>query len=374
MKSLQGGRKATLQTIAGLKEGSYLLLVQSANRSIETKFLGTETAPDGKTQVVAQATSGHMYTEPNAGNVPGKVTLEFTDKPGKLIRRGSKIFVPEGTRMFHMEEDPMHERNALSFGDVETAFQVMNKEAGLCTMRVHSTGGTAEITCRGRTSGLLDKIAALKHLVVNHGIQAGVAQKLLKEASNVTHGVEVFIKHAAALQNESDYGDSERPFQNGPHPTHEQGYRYDTTTEQGRGLTGPQDASNSPLMPEQAIQRATDAAATGIKEVFDTAVLSSLVDVADLSELRKEFISDIIRGMDKIGRILFLFYWHNDEFEDRYGRDELITLEDTLRSVFVSVGDLVLFLKEKTADNPDTSESLLGSLSEDLGAEADDGI
>ena len=127
------------------------------------------------------------------------------------------------------------------------------------------------------------------------------------------------------------------------------------------------DSDNQNMMPGEAVQRAMSAANAGIKEVFDVSVISGLVDQADTSELRKDYLTDMIRGMDKVGRMMFLFYWHNDEFEERYGREDIKKLEDTLKNVFESSGDLVLFLKEKTTYSPDSAEPLFGQLSEDVG-------
>jgi hypothetical protein len=138
----------------------------------------------------------------------------------------------------------------------------------------------------------------------------------------------------------------------------------------GREHGLPESSDGSPIFPQHIIERAMAAADAGIKEVFDVSVLSGLVEVADLSGLRNEYLVDMIKGMDKIARMLFLYYWHFDEFKDRYGEEDMRKLEDTLRKVFVSLGDLILFLKEKTAYNPDISESLFGTLSEDIGSKA----
>jgi hypothetical protein len=75
----------------------------------------------------------------------------------------------------------------------------------------------------------------------------------------------------------------------------------------------------------------------------------------------------MVKGMDKIGRMLFLFYWHNDEFENRYGKEDMDELEDSLKQAFTINGDLVLYLKEKMAYSPDSSDSLFGAMSEDIG-------
>jgi hypothetical protein len=155
----------------------------------------------------------------------------------------------------------------------------------------------------------------------------------------------------------------------GPFPRQEYATRIENNKVPGQLAYGPKDATGATL-PTSVVQKASDAARHGIREVFDTAVLSSLVDTADLSELRKDYISRMIRGMDAVGRMLFLFYWHRDEFKKRYGDADMRELENTLREVFRSTGDLVLFLREKTSYNPEISESLLGTLSEDVGSAA----
>jgi hypothetical protein len=48
--------------------------------------------------------------------------------------------------------------------------------------------------------------------------------------------------------------------------------------------------------------------------------------------------------------MLFLFYWHGEEFEDRYGKADLPELEDSIRNAFETLGDVTLFLKEKTIE------------------------
>jgi len=97
-------------------------------------------------------------------------------------------------------------------------------------------------------------------------------------------------------------------------------------------------------------QMATEAGQTGQKEVFDTAVLGGLVKKVDLDSAIDRFLGDLIIGLDRVGRILFMFYWHQDKFEERYGQEELRELEDSLKSTFKSVGDVVLFLKKRTVE------------------------
>ena len=105
-----------------------------------------------------------------------------------------------------------------------------------------------------------------------------------------------------------------------------------------------------PIIDQHAQQMATGAASKGQKEVFDMAALSGLVRSNRFGDKLEEFLKDIVIGNDRIGRILFLFYWHNDKFTDRYGDEDLNELEDLLRENFESNGKLVLFLKQKSVE------------------------
>ena len=66
-----------------------------------------------------------------------------------------------------------------------------------------------------------------------------------------------------------------------------------------------------------------------------------------------KYLSDLMKGMDRVGRIMFMFYWHQDDFADRYGKTDLPELEDSLRNTFEALGDLVLFLKQKSIESPE---------------------
>jgi len=109
--------------------------------------------------------------------------------------------------------------------------------------------------------------------------------------------------------------------------------------------------SQSPYTPDpMAAQVATQAAQTGQKEIFDTAMVGSLLKTTRDDLLVDKHLGALLKGLDKIGRLLFLLYWHQDEFADRYGKEAVPELEDSLRNTFESLGDLVLFLKQRTID------------------------
>ena len=66
----------------------------------------------------------------------------------------------------------------------------------------------------------------------------------------------------------------------------------------------------------------------------------------------ERYLGSLVEALDSLGRLLMNFYWHQEEFEDRYGKSDLPELEDSIRNAFESLGDITLFLKEKTIESP----------------------
>src|SRR5262249_5777118 len=80
-------------------------------------------------------------------------------------------------------------------------------------------------------------------------------------------------------------------------------------------------ASYNPTPPHpKSMQVAQNAARTGQREVFDTAMLGSLLKTVREDSIVDRYLGDLMKGLDRLGRILFQFYWHGEEFEDRYGK------------------------------------------------------
>lgn len=98
---------------------------------------------------------------------------------------------------------------------------------------------------------------------------------------------------------------------------------------------------------EEARQLAEDAAKAGQRHVFDQAAIGGLVKVFDTANVVDSYIPDFMDTIDRLGRILFLFYWKHEDFNQRYGSDDVVQMEDRLRNVFKQLGELTLNLKEK---------------------------
>jgi hypothetical protein len=116
---------------------------------------------------------------------------------------------------------------------------------------------------------------------------------------------------------------------------------------------------------DSEIQRILAAAGSGQKEVFDTAMIGSMLRAVRDDSLVDRYMGELTKGLDKLGRILFMFYWHGDRFAERYGKSDMPELEDSLRNAFEMLGDVILFLKQKTIEaypTEDTSDVDLGAV------------
>ena len=103
----------------------------------------------------------------------------------------------------------------------------------------------------------------------------------------------------------------------------------------------------APLPDPLQMQQLQRAAATGQKEVFDTAMLGSMARSVWRDSHIDSKQKDLLKALDSLGRLLFLYYWHGDEFAERYGETDMPELEDALRNSFESLGVLVLFLRQR---------------------------
>lgn len=379
----QGGRSATRKNLAGLESDTKVLLVQSPSRVLEITInqKRRRTATGGFMVTIANSRGFSDELGMNRDNMDAQV--EFVDRESAQLNITSgTLFVPKGTRMFTYQDPWITDQKLvaesdgspggqytpkhLSLGTSDTVRREIFKQADLHMVRVYSQGPNLYHIFEGDScTEVLNKEASLRRLTLGHGIFAGTAQHMLRVAHKATSkDARFFVKHAASYDIAA-YGESKTPYMGGPSPKEEYAVREERNEHRGKPLSGARDSGGA-MLPGQVIQRAMQSAEAGIKEVFDVTVIQGLIDRADISELRKDYISDMIRGMDRVGRMLLLFYWHQEDFEDKYGRQDLQELEDTLRKVFQSTGDLILFLKEKTGYSPDAAESLFGQLSEDV--------
>jgi len=201
------------------------------------------------------------------------------------------------------------------------------------------------------------------HLVYDHGLSVPASQELLKTAKHKSHagnGMVCRVKYANPFLTEGAPMAPSFPeaMQGGYNPMGFQGNTIAMQEEEvpvealSAANTDPSVYDVRPGATPGPMDHAAvaDAAASGQKEVFDTAMIGSMLKAVRDDTMIDRYIPDIIRSVDRLGRILFQFYWHQEQFADRYGKQDMPELEDSLRNAFESTGDIVLFLKQKTIE------------------------
>ena len=242
------------------------------------------------------------------------------------------------------------------------------------SLKVQDTGTDFYVQSATHGNHRLKKVAAVIHLVADHGLTEKQARVMLKEASVVAKHNDAktyFIKHAAPFNNsvleggpntpgfpEPFYG--QEPVGRGMYPARYPEEYTSLVPGMDSNLTDPKIYDPFYMPDPKAMQAGQQASQSGQKEVFDTAMISGLLKTVRQDGLVDRYLGDLMKALDKLGRILFLFYWHQEEFEDRYGKQDLPELEDTLRNSFEVLGDLVLFLKEKTVQGGAIYDSGVG--------------
>lgn len=194
--------------------------------------------------------------------------------------------------------------------------------------------------------------AGLVHLVRDVGLREADARAILKEA--LAKKVVRFRAKAAAMS--VGPGPNAPGFPDVPSGSDPMGLGYPAAPSMEANVAvgiPPGDPAIYAAMPPpdpKAMQAASDAASTGQKEVLDTALIGSILKSVRDDTMVDRYIGDLMKALDRLGRILFSFYWHGEQFQDRYGKQDMPELEDGLRNTFESLGDLVLHLKDKSIE------------------------
>ena len=213
-------------------------------------------------------------------------------------------------------------------------------------------------------SAPLTPITALISLVREHGFREDVSRHMLKQAS-AKRVLRVRVKYAFGGGGSPYMIDSAPSAPSFPEPDrgggNPMGFQGQTQNFQQEDIpVSGMDPSaydhsgydirpeaTTPQMDQQQIGRAME---SGQKEIFDTAMIGSMLKSVRDDTMIDKYLPDLIKGMDRKGRVLFQFYAHGDKFADRYGKQDMPELEDSLRNAFEMDGDVVLFLKQKTIE------------------------
>jgi hypothetical protein len=305
--------------------------------------------------------------------------IQLTGKRGASLRAvGEDLYVPEDYKILQLrpadKDDDDDEMSCLCHGgksesdpppilpgnQLDVDFMLGTKTASL---KIYDLGN--EVDINGQR---MQKLAALLYLVRNVGLREKQARVLLERARMHKTARFRVLKTAEQSYDLQQSGPTapgmpEMPIgydqmTGGKYPTRQMGEFSQPIPEMSasntdRSIYSPIDNGPTYGPDRQAQQAAMQAAQTGQKEVFDTAMIGSLLKAVRDDNMVDKYMGDLMKGLDRLGRILFLFYWHGEKFEDRYGKGDMVELEDGLRNAFEYLGDLVLFLKQRSVDPHD---------------------
>lgn len=244
----------------------------------------------------------------------------------------------------------------LPLGDFSLVSEVLTKKSSV--IKAASWAGGNEFLLSGCNRPLSPQDAVI-YLVTRHQLREPDAKWLLAKASALGEYA-VRIKRAQApLEDDRSYGPQLWP--EDIQMEDQVGYEHSvparspvSISSQVPGLSAAEkfdpfahDPRNIPPPPLEAIRAVQQAAQLGQKDIFDSTVLAAMLRTRTDTGMVDQYIGDLLRALDRLGRILFKMYWHYAEFEERYGKKDMPELEDTLLYSFETLGDLTLFLMRK---------------------------
>ena len=289
------------------------------------------------------------------------VTMHILKRKGVKFRTAvDEIFLPPEAKFIVLSNDA---KSPIELGNLPDLKLSLRKEAQ--TLTIYHNG--LEVDVNGAR---MSPTAAIASLIARHGLTKHAAATMLKEAdtANRRYGQKkkFLVKYAQPFQQTpflQTGGPSAPAF---PQPTTYEEQVFNTTVraqpaqdmhvpipEMSRGQNNWKVEPPDP----QAMQAAQQAVSTGQKEIVDASIVTSLLRTNDIDKKFTEFLGPLTKAMDVLGQLLLLYHWHPDKVEETYGKADMGELEDSLQNNFAHIGDLVLFLRQKTVD-PDSDLSL----------------
>jgi hypothetical protein len=383
------------------KNGTYVIV--SKNGQGTSIFEVNEDLGDDCYRVNWEEYSGHTHAEYTSGaysngpiccSIDGSgdrvETIYFNTREGSSFKSvNGKMYIPAEAKVIKIKDPPKctkcdkaeescncdyfkrdwSEKHKLRPGNLaDLQLEILQKTAETANFRELKVWSDHNETIVGRKR--MNKMAAFFHLVRDHGLRVKQARHIMREADRLelTHkAAKFYIKYAQGMGGpyEAGQGPTMGGFpepQMGTDPAHG-GVPSMGPETQFQGVPDMQAANTDPAVYDptsqidpMAMQVAQQGQQQGQKEIFDTSMVSSMLKAVQEDSLIDKFLPDLMKALDRLGRILFMYYWHNEEFTNRYGKQDMPELEDTLRNAFEVLGNLVLFLKEKSIGPVTTSD------------------
>jgi hypothetical protein len=372
------------------KDGRYLAVDSQGNGTTPFYVKEVLDSEDGVKRLMVSFDDGmpHSQPKPPGGSRTSRcygsdeyvstwnAKMVINNKPGSKLRAvGGELFVPENFKFLTLKKpsggsgcgcsmcvSSSGDKNSLepiepgNISDIQLMFTTK-------TARLKLYGDPHEVVISSEKQGQarMSWNSALVHMIKHHGFSEKAAREMLKTAQARTQAV-YRVKYAYGYPRETTGPGPSAPAMEPPPTGTESTGRGSVNAiyphEQSIPVEGLQASLTDPsvydphnLPDENTMALAQQAGQTGQKEVFDTAMLSGMLKSVRQDSIVDKHLGDLMKALDRLGRLLFLFYWHGEEFEDRYGRQDMPELEDSIRNSFETLGEVTLFLKEKTIES-----------------------
>jgi hypothetical protein len=261
----------------------------------------------------------------------------------------------------------------LELGTPETAKRTLRKK--LAELKLFVRGDDLLINDTNAQS----KMAGLASLVRDHGFREPVARRLIQEAEKCAHTHRVYrvqVKYAMGAPFLTGGGPMSPPVPWEP-PTGGNVLPFNGNTQRSHEISMPVDDMRGDSMrslvdsPEAWSpfdrNRVADSAINKEPEEFSTTLFSALLRNTDDDAVLEEVKPKLLAGVNGLGQLLLSVYANGEQYADRYGKNEIPSLQSSLRNAFKQLGEVVIWLENKTVSASPLDELRAPNLSESTG-------
>ena len=294
----------------------------------------------------------------------------------------AKIKSTARNRYDGQQGDPGFDFDSTKAGDEDTLREWILSTGTVKKASLHFKNGSFALhTGHLTTSNWVDRLSLIVGLSRGLLIKSGAAEELA-DAAEAKGSTEFFIefpKSAGTIrllqhpefqtQHDSDFGtEVEYPqgysvptlTETSDAPEHRIGDAWDPSM--GKGPVSSSNEGGVPMdillnsTPQQLAQMSQQ---DNIPHMFEHGAVGMLTNVYDSAAMIDKYLPDMEQGLDRGGRILYMFYWKPGDYQDLYGVDDMDNLENELLSNFKSWGAMVLNLIQKSKTKQQGSQQML---------------
>jgi len=243
-------------------------------------------------------------------------------------------------------------------GQSPKMLEVQAVDKGVSRVHVYSDGIEYSVKAPFYRNSGLNKKAMAQALCVDLNIKGEDATRLIKEATAESHSSCFLVKQAVPMNyaQPASYGPQYRPSNIGqltnppvqqgqywPEQYYRETYNPQAPAQNREGFRlniGPDNMAEQPQGTMDS-SFASMAAGTGNQNIMEAGTVVSLSKCTDIDDMVEQYMPDIKKAMDRIGRMLFLYFYQADKFADKYNSTELRETEESLRNLFKDMGRVV---------------------------------